>query len=157
MHSFKSHFSWLFDRYNNRLTVHAYTIAKGSTVCFYWGLIHGPVWRPRMLGWSVNGSNLPGQADSWQRITTRLAGETGHQCSYILWHVELKTAWVETIWPLESEGPATVWTNSQNGMESRPKTWNGTVRLVHAKANVTANFVISRFYHVWDHYFSVVT
>ena len=47
-----------------------FTIAKGSTV--------GP------LGWSVNGSNLPGQADSRQGITTGLAGETGHRCSYIL-------------------------------------------------------------------------
>ena len=63
---------------NNRLTVHAYTIAKGSTVYFYRGLIHGPVWFPRVLGWSVNGSNLPGQANSQQRITTRLDGETGH-------------------------------------------------------------------------------
>ena len=35
-------------------------------------------WHPRMLGWSVNGSNLPGQADSQQGITTGLAGETGH-------------------------------------------------------------------------------
>ena len=84
-HSFKSHFSQPFDRYNNRLTVHAYTIAKASTVCFYWGLIHGPVWRPRILGWSVNGSNLPSQADSRQGITTGLASETWHCCSYILW------------------------------------------------------------------------
>ena len=64
MHSFRSHFSQSFDRYNNRPTVHACTIAKTSTVCFYWGLIHGPVWHPWVLGWSVNGSNLPGQADS---------------------------------------------------------------------------------------------
>ena len=53
-HSFRSHFSLSFDRYNNRPTVHACTIAKSSAVCFYRGLIHGPVWRPRMLGWSVN-------------------------------------------------------------------------------------------------------
>ena len=46
----------------HRLTVHAYIIAKGSTVCFYWCLIHGPVWCSPVLGWSVNGSNLPGQA-----------------------------------------------------------------------------------------------
>ena len=55
-----------------------HTIAKASTVCFYRGLIHGPVCHPRMLRWSVNGSNLPGQADSQQGITTGLAGETGH-------------------------------------------------------------------------------
>ena len=90
MHSFRSHFSWLFDRYNNRPTVHACTVAKASTVCFYWGFIHRPVWRPRMLGWSVNGSNFPSQVDSWQGITTWLAGETGHQCSYILrWGVSI--------------------------------------------------------------------
>ena len=29
MHSFKSQFSAPFDRYNNRLTAHAYTIEKG--------------------------------------------------------------------------------------------------------------------------------
>ena len=33
-HSFRSHFSLSFDRYNNRPTVHACTIAKSSTVCF---------------------------------------------------------------------------------------------------------------------------
>ena len=51
-HSFKSHFSPPFNRYNNRLTVHVYTIARSSMVCFYWGLIHGPVWRRRMLRWA---------------------------------------------------------------------------------------------------------
>ena len=95
----KKYLNKTLDRYNNRLTVHAYTIAKATTVCFYWGLIHGPVWRPWVLRWSVNGSNLPGQADSPQGITTRLADETGHRSSYILWHVELKTAWIEAIWP----------------------------------------------------------
>ena len=34
-HSFKSHFSPPFDRYNNRLTVDAYTIAKGLKAYFY--------------------------------------------------------------------------------------------------------------------------
>ena len=33
-HSFRSHFLLSFDRYNNRLTVHACTIAKSSTVWF---------------------------------------------------------------------------------------------------------------------------
>ena len=98
-HSFKSHFSMPFDRYNNRLTLQAYTIAKGLTVYFYWGLIHGPVWCPLVLGWSVNGSNFPGQADSQQGITTGLAGETGHWSSYILWYMEPKTAWIDVIWP----------------------------------------------------------
>ena len=82
-HSFRSHFSWSFNRYNNRPTVHACTIAKASTVYFYWGFIHGPVWHPRVLGWSVNGFNFPSQADSWQGITTGLAGEIRHRCSYI--------------------------------------------------------------------------
>ena len=102
MHSFRSHFSPPFDRYNNRSTVHACTTAKASTVCFYWGLIHGPVWHPQVLRWSVNSSNWPGQADSRQGITTELAGETGLQCSYILWCVELKTVWIEAIWPQKS-------------------------------------------------------
>ena len=98
-HNFKLHFSPPFDRYNNRLTVHACNIAKGSTVYFYWGLIHRPVWHQSVLGWSVNGSNFPDQADSRQGITIGLAGETGHRSSYILWHVQLKTAWIEAIWP----------------------------------------------------------
>ena len=34
-HNFKSHFLPPFDRYNNRPTVHACTIAKGSTIYFY--------------------------------------------------------------------------------------------------------------------------
>ena len=109
MHSFKSHFSPPFDRYNNRLIVHAYTIAKASTVCFYWGLIHGPVWCTRVLGLSVNGSNLPGQADSRQGIVVGLDGETG---SYILWYVRPKTTWIDAIWPYNffvSEGPPTLW------------------------------------------------
>ena len=97
-HNFKTHFSPPLDRYNNRLTFHAYTIAKASTVCFYWGLIHGPVWHPWVLGWSVNGSSLLSQADNRQGITTRLAGENGHWCRYILWHVELKTVWIEASW-----------------------------------------------------------
>ena len=54
--------------------------------------VHGPVWRPRMLGWSVNGLSFPGQADRRQGIATGLAGETGHRFSYILSRVELKTA-----------------------------------------------------------------
>ena len=40
---------------------------------------------------------MAGQPDSQQGITTRLAGETGHWCSYILWHVELKTASIDAI------------------------------------------------------------
>ena len=102
MHSFRSHFSRSFDRYNNRPTVHACTIDKASMVCFYWSLTHGPVWHPRILGWSVNGSNSPDQANSQQGITTGLAGETGHRCSYILGRVELKKAWIEAIWPLKN-------------------------------------------------------
>ena len=75
-HSFRSYFSQQFDRYNNRSTVHACTIAKASTVCFYWGLLHGPDWCPRMCEWLQ-------LADSWQGFTTVLAGETEHICSYI--------------------------------------------------------------------------
>ena len=113
MHSFKSHFSQPFDRYNNRLTVHACIIAKASTVYFYWGLIHGPVWHPRMLRWSVNGSNLPSQADSRQGVTTGLAGETGHWCSYVhfvMCGTENSLNWSQlAINFFVSEGPTTSW------------------------------------------------
>ena len=99
VHSFKSHlFSTLFDGYNNRLMVHVYTIPKRLMVSFYWGLILEPVWHPRVLRRFLNGSTLPGQADNQHRITTRLAGETGNWCSYILWHVDLKTASIYAIW-----------------------------------------------------------
>ena len=88
-HCFKSHFSPPFDRYNNRLTAHAYTITKGSTVYFYWGHIHRPVWHPRVLGWSVNGSNLPGQADSHrespQDWLVRLAVDIATFCDMWSW------------------------------------------------------------------------
>ena len=87
--SFKSHFLPWFDGYKNRLTVHVYTIVRCLTVWFYCGLIHKPAWCPQVFRWSLNGSNLNGQADSWQRITTRLAGETEHWCNYILWHMGL--------------------------------------------------------------------
>ena len=108
-HNFKSHFSPWFDRYINRLTVHAYTIAKGSMVYFNWGLIHGPVWWPLVLGWSVNGSNLPSQADSWQGITTGPAGKAGHWFGYILWHIETKTAWNDVIWPYNFSWIRSLW------------------------------------------------
>ena len=62
----------------NRLTVHVCTIAKSSTICFYRGFFLQPTWHPWVLQWSVSGSILPGQADSWQEITTWLASETGH-------------------------------------------------------------------------------
>ena len=101
VHNFKYHFSPPFDRYNNWLTVHACKIAKGSRGYFYWGLIHGPVWHPSVLKWSVNGSKLPNHADSQQGITTGLAGETEHRCSYILWYVEPKTSWIDVIWPYQ--------------------------------------------------------
>ena len=51
----------------------AQALTKKMGVYLYYDIRHS-----RMLGWSVNGSNLSGQADSRQRITTRLAGETGH-------------------------------------------------------------------------------
>ena len=35
MHSFKSHFSPPFNKYNNRLIIHVYSIAKNSMVFFY--------------------------------------------------------------------------------------------------------------------------
>ena len=98
-HNLKSYFSPPFDKYNNRLTTHACIIAKVLTVYFYWGIIHRSVWCSLVHEWSVNGSNLPGQADSQQWITTGMAGGTGHRSSYILWHVELKTAWIEVNWP----------------------------------------------------------
>ena len=99
-HSFEYHFSWPFDRYNNRLTVYAYIIAKSSTVCFYWCLIHGPVWHPWVLRWSENDSNLLSrQTASWelpQDWLVRLGIDVATFCDT---YVELKTAWVETIWP----------------------------------------------------------
>ena len=97
-HSFKSHFLIPFDRCNNRPTVHVYTIPKGLTVCFYWGFVFKLVWCSQVLGWSLNGSTLPGQADSQLGITAILATETGHWCNSILWHLDLKTTSFDAIW-----------------------------------------------------------
>ena len=55
--------------------IYVYTIAKGLTIYFYWDFILKPVLWPRVLGWSLNYSNLPGQADSQHGIATRLAGD----------------------------------------------------------------------------------
>ena len=98
-HSFKSHFSPPFDRHNTKLTVDMAVMAKSTAVCFHWGFFLQPVWRTRVLGCSINGPILPGQADRRQGITTRLAGEIGRDFSYILWYLRLKTAWIDTTWP----------------------------------------------------------
>ena len=77
-----------------------YTTAKHLTVFLYWCLILKLVWCPRVLKWSLNGSNLPGQADSQQGIISRLVVKTGHWCSCILWYVDFKTASNKAIWLL---------------------------------------------------------
>ena len=75
-----SHFLPSIKGYNNRLTVYVYTIAKimfnslallenHSQACL----------NPQALVLFLNGPNLPGQTDS----CTKLAGETGHRCSYM--------------------------------------------------------------------------
>ena len=92
-YSFRSHFSWSFDRNNNRLTVHACTIAKASTVCFNWGLIHGLVWHPQVLGRSVNGSNLPGQADSQQESLQDCSQQESLQDWLVRLGIDLATFW----------------------------------------------------------------
>ena len=46
--------------------------------------------------------NLSGQADSQQGIATRLASDTGHWCSYILWYVGLITVSIYAIWPYKN-------------------------------------------------------
>ena len=111
-HNFKSHFSLPFYRYNNRLTVHTCTIAKGSTVYFYWGLIHGPVWHPSVLGWSVNGSNFPSQADNCRESPhdwlVRLGINVATFCDMLSWkQPELKPFGHKTVFV--SEVPATSW------------------------------------------------
>ena len=53
-HNFKVHISPPPDVYNNRLTIYVCTIAKHSTVRFYWGFFLQPVGHPWVPAWSIN-------------------------------------------------------------------------------------------------------
>ena len=101
-HNFNIHFSPPSDGYDNGLTVHACTVAKISTVFYYWDLFLQPVWCLWVPKWSIKGSFLPEQADSWPGVTTLLAGDTGHGFSYVLWYMGLKMAWINAIWPYKN-------------------------------------------------------
>ena len=73
-HSFRSHFSLPFNRYSNIYYCQSFN-----------GLL---LLRPPFMDLSgihecLGGPNSPDQADNQQGITTRLASETGHRCSYI--------------------------------------------------------------------------
>ena len=73
-HSFKSHFSQPFNRYNNRLNLyHCQSFNSLLLLRLYlWACLTS------MGAWVVcKWLQLPSQADSQQEITTRLAGETG--------------------------------------------------------------------------------
>ena len=75
------------DTTTDRLTVHACTIAKGSTVYFNWGLIHGPVGARVVFKWLQLA--WPGRQPACSRgITAGLADKTGP-----------KTTWNDVIWP----------------------------------------------------------
>ena len=109
-----------------RNTFHQYLIAKcinyvtlqqcntvnRLSVYFYCDWFLGPVRRPRVLEWSLNGYILPWQADSSLEIIRWLPSDFGHWFSYILQYAELKRASIDTIWlcsVLNSEEPATLW------------------------------------------------
>jgi len=77
---------------------YVYAIANDSLVCFSWGCFLGPVWHPRMFGWSSNGSGVNGQVSTRLEIATWLARRLGHQISYCLWYLELKWASGEAFW-----------------------------------------------------------
>ena len=84
MHNLNVCFSPLLaiDRCNNRLNVHACTVAKVQQYAFadasFFCLSD-------TRGWSLNDPILPGQADSRHCIMTQLASETGrHGFSCIL-------------------------------------------------------------------------
>ena len=110
--SFRSHFLWSFDRYSKRPTVHVCIIAKALTVCFYWCLIHRPVWHLRMLRWSVNGSNCPAR---------QTAGRESLQDCLVRLGIDVATFWDMWSWKqpelkpfghkkvFVSEVPATSW------------------------------------------------
>ena len=97
--SFKSHFAMPFDWYNNRLTVHAYTIAKGSMSILLLRP-HSQACLASMGAWMVC---------KWLQLAWSGRQPAGNHhrtgwwdwasSSYILWCVEMKTAWIDAIWP----------------------------------------------------------
>ena len=85
--NFNVHFWQPPDWYNNTITVHVYTVAKFQQSAFmevsFFSLLTS-----ECVQVSINGSIFPGQADSQQEITTRLACETKHLFSNILWYLD---------------------------------------------------------------------
>jgi len=80
------------------LTIHLYTIANDSLVCFSWHCFLWPVWHAWVLGWSSNGSCVNRQVTTQLEITTILTRKLGHQTGYCLWYLELEWASGETFW-----------------------------------------------------------
>ena len=94
----KTHFSLPSVSYINVPTAHLFNTAKAWTVYFHSGLFLKPVWYPQVLGWPLNGSIFPWQADSQLWITTQLADKFGHWFNYFVWHVEVNMPPIAVIW-----------------------------------------------------------
>ena len=87
-HNDKEWFSSPINSSINILSNYHNTTAKGSLVCFLWGLFLRPVRRPRVLGWPLNATGWLVQAATLLEITNWLVDDIGHGFSYILWHFE---------------------------------------------------------------------
>jgi len=108
----KAHFSPPINCYTNELTIHVYTIANNSLVCFSWGCFLRPVWWAQVLGWSSNGSGVNRQVFTQLEIATWLARRLGHQVGYCLWYLEFKWATGGTFWQCQlqhMENPSLPW------------------------------------------------
>ena len=70
VHNFNVHFSPPPDGYNNRANSSCVYYSQKFNSVLLLRLFLQPVWHPQLLGWSINGCILPGQADSLQEIST---------------------------------------------------------------------------------------
>ena len=98
-HNFNVHFSPPPDGYTSRLTVYVCTVAKSSTVCFYWDFLLQTVWHPTVLRWfKMAPSCLKKQTYSREsplNWLVRLGMELATFCDM---YMELKTTWINAIW-----------------------------------------------------------
>ena len=102
-HKARSTNSLPWDSYTIELSLPVHSPAKDFLVCFSCGWFCMPVRRPRVPGWSLNGSGVNGQAANQLEITTRLASDIRQWFAYILWYLQHKQAWYGYIFSAKVE------------------------------------------------------
>ena len=103
-----------FDRYNNKLTVHIYATAKSLTVAFTEETAYSQAClTSKGARGPLNGYSLPGQADSWQEIATRLGIDVATFCD--IKQPQLRPFGYLKVFELD---PATLWLPSTHSYRS---------------------------------------